>query len=54
MRGEVGCALLLLEIPDLDQGISGARPKDETVRMELTAGETVGNTLVSHLAQQFT
>ena len=53
MRGEVSCTLLLLEIPDLHQGIRCAGTKDETIRMELTTGEAMGDTLVSNLAQQF-
>ena len=53
MSREVSCTLLLLEVPDLDKRIGSSSTEDKTVRVELAAGETMRDGLISHLTQQF-
>lgn len=40
VAGEVGHICALLQIPDLDLGVGGSRPEDQTVRVELSTSQS--------------
>lgn len=40
VSGEVGHISALLQIPNLDLGVSSASAKNQTIRMELSTGES--------------